>query len=359
MKQLILIFCLGTITSAHATPAAAERARKAYQLGIERWVLESRLATTAEEREAANRNRPDPLEATRDLWKAISPELNRDWIVPHAAWFIEMVDNLGLMAITDEATRTHFQTEVSSVLDAIRKHHIQSPDIADVCIALARNPDPNRLSLLEQIRSTNPDTSIQGVAALAEAIAIKSLGDEPQVIARRLQLIREAVIKSADVPIDGQTTVASVAEEEIYIITHLTKGRTAPDLTGTDTAGRSMKLSEYAGKIVVLVFWSAADAKAKEVIDFANAMRARLRGRPVELLGVNLDDTAVLRPLEADGTVAWRNFSDPGGRLAKDYRVSATPVCVVLDSERIIQHIGAPGSFVELTVLALLEPKAE
>jgi peroxiredoxin len=358
VKFLVPLLFLITLLPAHATPAAAERARKAYQLGIERWVLETRLANTPEERAAAERNRPDPAEAAREVWRAISPELNRDWILPHAAWFIQMTDGMDRV-MGGETTRPNFQSELATLFGAIRKHHIQSSELAPVCIALSQNGGPDRLSLLEQIRTGSPHATVQGVASLAEAIAMKSLGDEPQVIAKRLQLIREAIIKSADTPIDGRNTVASVAEEEIYIITNLTKGRTAPDLAGTDTAGRNMKLSDHAGKIVVLFFWSAADANAREIIDFLNAMNTRMRGRPVVLLGVNVDDTAVLRPLEADGTVTWRNFSDPGGRLASEYRISSTPVCFVIDGERTIQHMGALGSFIELTVLALLEPKAE
>ncbi len=359
VKALILILSIVTHLPLHATPAAAERARKAYQLGIERWMLESRLASTQDERAAAERNRPDPAEAASELWKAISPEINREWILPHAAWFIQMADSIDQAAVGDAANRINFQSELATLLEAIRGHHMQSAELAPICIALAQGGGPDRLSLLEQIRTGNPHATVQGVASLAEAIAMKPLGDEPQVIAKRLQLIREAIIKSADVPIDGQTTVASVATEEIFIITHLTKGRTAPDLAGTDTAGRNMKLSDHAGKIVVLFFWSAADANARESIDFLNAMNARMRGRPVVLLGINLDDTAVLRPFEADGTVTWRNFSDPGGRLANEFRVTTTPICFVLDGKRTIQHIGALGSFIELTVLALLEPEAE
>lgn len=356
MKRVILIFCIAPLLAADATPAAAERARKAYQLGIERWALERRLATNPEEREAAERNRPNPLEATREVWHAISTQLNQGWILDHAGWFIQMADKLDRDPNIDEAKRRELRSSTAQMLESVRTHHLQSPDLAEFCFALARNPGPERLAMLEHIRTTSNHATVQGVAALAEASAMKLLGDEPEVIAKRLQLIREAVIKSADVPIEGATTVATAAQEEIYIITNLTKGRTAPDLTGTDTAGRTMKLSEHAGKIVILVFWSAGDAGAREVIDFVNTMRTRMRGKPVDLLGVNIDDTAVLRPLEADGTVAWRNFSDPSRELANQYRIASTPVCFVLDGERTIQHIGPPGSFIELATLALLDP---
>ena len=40
--------------------------------------------------------------------------------------------------------------------------------------------------------------------------------------------------------------------------------------------------------------------------------------------------------------------------LAKEYRVGSWPLVYVLDGERKIHYVGAPGSFVELTAEALL-----
>ena len=352
---LITLASLAAMASAPATPAAAERARLAYQLGIDRWSLETRLATTEEERQAAARNRPDPVQATRDVWDAIAPELHREWILPHAAWFIQMADNLGVITAEDGSNIPAFQAELTRLLAAIREHHLESPELSPVCISLARRGGPDRLALLETIRSEHPTESVRGVASLAQAIAMKALGDEPPVIAKRLELIREAIIHSADVTVHEDTTVATIAGEEIYIIRNLTRGRTAPDLQGTDTAGRAMKLSDHTGKVVILLFWSAADANAREVIEFAAGLHARLRGKPMKLIGINTDAAATLRPMEADGRVTWRNFSDPDGRLAHEFRVGSTPLCFVLDDERAIQHIGLPGAFIELTALSLIE----
>lgn len=327
----------------------------AYQLGVERWVLETRLAKTPEEHEAAALNRPDPMQATRDVWQAIAPDLNREWILPHAAWFIQMADNLGIITAEDGSNTPVFDAEITRLMDAIREFHLQSAGIAPVCLALAQHGGPERLGMLEKIREGHPDGGIRGVAALAQAIAMKSLGDEPVVIAKRLELIREAIIQSAEVVVHEKMTVAEVAEEELYVIRNLTRGRTAPDLTGTDTAGRVMKLSDHAGKVLIVLFWSAADPSSRQVIEFAAALHGRMRGRPVEVIGVNIDDTATLRPMEADGRVTWRNFSDPGGKLAREFRVGATPLCYILDGKRIIQQIGPPGPFIEFTALALLD----
>jgi hypothetical protein len=62
--------------------------------------------------------------------------------------------------------------------------------------------------------------------------------------------------------------------------------------------------------------------------------------------------------MEADGTVNWRNLSDPSRKLAGEYRVGSWPLAYVLDGERKIHYAGPQGSFVELTADALLTDSA-
>jgi len=62
----------------------------------------------------------------------------------------------------------------------------------------------------------------------------------------------------------------------------------------------------------------------------------------------------VLREFVKNGTVTWPNFSDPERKLAAEYRINVWPIAFVLDQKRVIRYIGAPGSFVDLTVEALL-----
>jgi peroxiredoxin len=188
---------------------------------------------------------------------------------------------------------------------------------------------------------------------MATALVLKSLGEDPELMRKRLTCLRKAIIDSSDVDLGG-ITVAKLAEDELYIIRHLTKGRVAPDLVGTDSAKSPLKLSGEAGRIVMLLFWNSAMNELDHTIAMTNTIRQRFEGRPVTVLGVNLDPLEKLRALEADQTVTWRNFSDPKGELAKAYRVNSLPLVYVLDGERRIHFSGTPGSFAELTMEALL-----
>ena len=53
------------------------------------------------------------------------------------------------------------------------------------------------------------------------------------------------------------------------------------------------------------------------------------------------------------------NFSDPRNELSVTYRVGTWPLVYVLDRERKIQYVGTPGSFVNASVAALMEPAAQ
>ena len=149
-------------------------------------------------------------------------------------------------------------------------------------------------------------------------------------------------------------SVADLAEDELYIIQHLSKGRVAPDLAGRDVAGIPMKLSDFRGQVVVLVFWSAGMRDAERSVEMLQNLRKETAGREVEILGVTTDQPAVLRQLKANGTIPWRNFADDEGTITRQFRVRTRPLVYVLDREGVIQFIGFPGAFVDLAVEALL-----
>ena len=47
-----------------------------------------------------------------------------------------------------------------------------------------------------------------------------------------------------------------MAKCELYDIRHLGIGKVAPEISGKDQDGKSFKLTDYRGKVVLLYFWS-------------------------------------------------------------------------------------------------------
>jgi hypothetical protein len=50
-------------------------------------------------------------------------------------------------------------------------------------------------------------------------------------------------------------TVGEAADAELFELRHLLPGKPAPEIVGEDVDGRSFKLSDYRGKVVLLDFW--------------------------------------------------------------------------------------------------------
>lgn len=314
------------------------------------WSTLLKAADTPEQRDVAISKRPQPNLYIGRMWRALQPSLERDWTLKPAAWLLQMQTTY--MPPDADAAKAWLE-QTKAIRKAVSQHHIKSPKLTPMCMALAQIHDPISLKILEDIESTNPDVKIQGVAALGVAMSLRSMGDDKELIQRRIPFIRKAIIESSDVVI-GNTTVAQLAENELYIILHLSKGRVAPDLVGVDSSGNPIRLSDYKGKVIVLMFWSSTIPDADRTIEITNAMVEKFASKPIEVLGVNHDPSIDLRAMKKNGSVTWRNFSDPNNDLAKEYRVGTWPMVYVLDKDRKIQYTGTQGTFAELTAEALV-----
>jgi peroxiredoxin len=367
-KPLIALLWIAAAGPASAgTPAEAARIRSDYKAAMSEWVERLGAAGSVEQQRTVWQSRPDAGDYVRRMWRSIGAQLDESWTLAPAAWLLRI--NAALQAVgaggpldggaaEEGGAAAEAPMMISAIREAVEQHHLQSadPGLLDMCLALVEIPDPRSLAILEKIEREHPSARFQGVAALGLSMVLKTLGDEGEVMRRRLSMLREAIIKSADVELGG-VTVAKIAEDELYVISHLSKGRNAPELIGRDVAGREMKLSDYKGKVVVLLFWSTGGGDVERLLGMAARLVADHRNAPFALVGVNGDPAGTLRQLVAEGVVDWPNFSDPAGKLAEQYRVVVRPLAIVIDRDGVIRYIGAPGSFVDLTVEAILGGK--
>jgi hypothetical protein len=80
--------------------------------------------------------------------------------------------------------------------------------------------------------------------------------DRVQVMKEAESFYTQAIDKYGDVKLPYNETVGEVARTDLFEIRHLTVSKTAPDIEGADQEGRTLKLSDYRGKVVLLYFWS-------------------------------------------------------------------------------------------------------
>ncbi len=74
------------------------------------------------------------------------------------------------------------------------------------------------------------------------------------------------------------------------VITSDPKGQTAPDFVLKDIDGKSVRLSDYRGKAVVLNFWATWCPPCKTEMPWLIDLQNEYRGQGLEIIGVALDE---------------------------------------------------------------------
>ena len=167
------------------------------------------------------------------------------------------------------------------------RDHLQSDQLVETCKRVNFGFRPECETFLRTVLAKNSHREVQGAACLrlAQLLAgrvekLELLKEQPGLARRYEELFgkdyiealrgrdRASVMKEAealyeqasekygDVKLPYNETVGEVARTDLFEIRHLTVGRVAQDIEGSDQDGRPLKLSDYRGKVVLLYFWS-------------------------------------------------------------------------------------------------------
>jgi hypothetical protein len=141
--------------------------------------------------------------------------------------------------------------------DLLVKNHLKSEELGPVCQVLANNPQAEKK--LRQIAEKNPHKEVQGQAflALGQLLRNQSEGISPnkEKAAKEAEnMLNLAVEKYAEVE-TPQGSVGERAKELLADIKEFGYGKRVPEIEGQDVDGKSFKISDYLGKVVLLDFW--------------------------------------------------------------------------------------------------------
>lgn len=226
------------------------------------------------------------------------------------------------------------------------------------------------IELLNAVSKRNPDRCARGQAAIGLAFQVKRAYDFAEVKTRpeahrlrsQAENAFEAVVKdygdcpaigigrrgwdTSDRPVKGASTLGDVARAKLIEIrgfANLMIGKTAPDIAGEDLNGTELKLSDYRGKVVLLVFWASWCGPCMSEVPHELELVHRLKGKPFVLIGVNADDdrTRALRSA-AMHHIVWRSFWDgprgPYGPILTSWNIQSLPTVYFIDQDGVIRY---------------------
>ena len=210
----------------------------------------------------------------------------------------------------------------------------------------------------------HPDTPrrVSGLARFSLAESLKRAGGEKSV-SEAVRLLQEVRREYADLPHpydQHRGTLGDAAELAQFEIERLQPGRLAPDIIGVDVDGKHFGLSDYRGKVVVIVFCGDWCGPCRSLYPHEARLAKKYRGRPFAIVGVNSDSPETLRGVIEREKFPFRWFSDGStlGPITTRWNVQSFPTIYVLDVEGKIRtkNVGAGEvERIDLTIEQLLD----
>jgi peroxiredoxin len=251
-------------------------------------------------------------------------------------------------------------------LEMMTSYHAADPRIgtplAFVGYYLPMESDPVYspvINLLKAVLAKNPDRTARGHAALAlawdakhhfRAAEIKGSPDAEHLREVAEKAFEDVLKEYGSCPNlrkkgarPASATLAGEVEPELFELRRLRVGALAPDIEAADLAGKKFKLTDYRGKVVLLVFWASWCGPCMGAVPHERELVEHFKHRPFVLIGVNGDEKlAAATQAVTKHSIPWRSFwngtEGAGGPIARDWNVRSWPTVYVIDQKGIIRH---------------------
>jgi thiol-disulfide isomerase/thioredoxin len=197
---------------------------------------------------------------------------------------------------------------------------------------------------------------------------LKQLGQsDPEALDRQAEAFFERVLAEfKDVKLPApyfQTPMGELARGDLFKLKNLSIGKVAPEIIGDNLDGRSLRLSDFRGKVVAIVFWATWCGPCMSNIPKERDLVKRLENEPFVLLGVNADDDLSKAQMVVDNYhinwCSWRDGHAPGP-IVSTWGISGWPTHYLLDTKRVIRYQNPQGDvFYQAIDHLVAEAKAE
>lgn len=250
-----------------------------------------------------------------------------------------------------------------AALVMLREHFVDHEFVGFIIPDFAEKVSPEIDPLLRAIADKGRGKQNQGVArfTLAERLKWRAgrSGDSESVKAAE-EALQKVIATFPDVAGRGGSLKELAQIELDDLCGPRGIGRVAPEIEGQDLDGKSFKLSEYRGKVVVLSFSGHWCGPCRAAHPHHQALIDKYAASPLALIEVNSDkDREAVRRFMHEKKLTWRCFSDEStdGPISTAWGIHSSPRICVIDCQGVIRHksVNPPPAELENWVATLLK----
>ena len=198
------------------------------------------------------------------------------------------------------------------------------------------------------------------VGAIAGSLLVdRSSAPESTVVASGTDEARDVPSPSAEEQDDHPASTNPSPDGPVAVPTGINVGERAPGFTLKDLEGKSVSLSDYRGKVVIIDFWASWCAPCRSSMPGLKELHKAYQDQGVVMIGVSLDRTEAaaanyLKDNGYDDVIGlWESVS-ASQTVAHLYGVSGIPHTLVLDRYGVIRFVDHPLRLTRAVIERLL-----
>lgn len=161
----------------------------------------------------------------------------------------------------------------------------------------------------------------------------------------RLTTAQEArVLRHLDSLAKSYPDTPAIIDKTRYMVSALTVGKTAPEIAGSDLDGVPFKLSDYRGKVVLLVFTGEWCGICRSQYPYERLLQELYKGWPFAILSVESGtDPEVTKKANSEQGLQFRSWWNGEARadntIASSWNVVGWPAAYLLDAQGVIRFV--------------------